>query len=54
MMDVNGIKPSGKSKPGQQMHQDDRVATTGKPDRKAFIRGKTGGEKGADPCRQIS
>jgi hypothetical protein len=36
------------------MQQDDGIAATGQTDRQAPIRGEAGGEKGADPLRQVS
>mgnify|MGYP002136366403 CR=1 FL=1 len=38
----------------QGMQQDDGIATTGQTDRQQPIRGETGGEKGADPLREVS
>jgi len=51
---MDGIEAAGVAEPGQQMQQDHRVAATGKPDRQTVIRPQAGGEKGADPLRQIS
>lgn len=53
-MNVDGLKPPGKAQPGEQVQQDNGVATTGQPHGKAFIRGKTGRQELADPCAKIS
>ena len=54
MMDMDGVEPAGTAQPGQQMQQDDRVATAGEADRQALVRRQAGGEKGADPLRELS
>jgi len=52
-MDMNG-RDIAKAETAQDVEQDNRIATTGKPHPKARIRLETGGEKGANPFPKVS
>lgn len=54
MMDMNSRKRVGGNKLAQDMQQDNRITATGQADAKRFTAGQMGGEKLADPRRQIS
>ena len=54
MMHMDGGQAASETKPTQEVEQDNRIATTGKPDTEPVIRCQAGSEKIADPARQIS
>jgi hypothetical protein len=54
MMDMHGREAAGKAEPAQEMQQDNRIAASREADTEAFGWRQAGGEKSADPRRQIS
>ncbi len=54
MMHVDGLQATDLPQSHQHVQQDDRVATTGEANRQPLFRCKAGGEKSADPLRQVN
>ena len=53
-MNVDGLQALAQPQRHQGMQQDDGIAATGEADRQAPFRIEAGGEKGADPLREVS
>ena len=54
VMNVDGLQALAQPQRHQGMQQDDGIAATGEADRQAPFRIEAGGEKGADPLREVS